>query len=144
MVFNQYTGNKEITLRLNAEVFLKDRDMDEQKRQSIQFDVNQLEIELKRIENEIEFKEGELKFVRSGTIGVGATGMGIGALILKQAKSIHPIGKAVAIGSFIAGAGKGYDYSDSALRSEEAKIFNLKQERDRLINIICDRKKKLD
>jgi hypothetical protein len=118
--------------------------MDKQTIQSIQFDIEQLVIELKRIENEIQFYEGQLKFVKNGAGAVGAGGGGIAGLIAKQAFKSTPIGRAVAFGAFLTGAERGYDIADAATKTDEIKIFRLKEERDRIIKIIEENKRKIN
>ncbi len=48
------------------------------------------------------------------------------------------------LGSAITGGNMGYSLSSEAFKSDEIKLFNLKKERDRLENMITQRKKELN
>jgi hypothetical protein len=118
--------------------------MDEQLKQSIGYDITQLEAELTRIENEIKFKEEQLDFVKKGTTAVGVTAATVGSVLTKQVLKSTFLGHAALIGSALVGAEKGYDYSQAAQNAEESNIIVLKQERDRIKKIIEDRKRQIN
>ncbi len=121
--------------------------MDEQKRQSIQFDIDQLEIQLKEIEYEIQYKEDELKFVSSkvrpaGIVGGAASGL-LGFLSLSPAgRSISAI-KNIAPVVGIKGADTGNSISETFLKNLQVEIALLKRDREHIIKQIKDRKDKL-
>jgi len=121
--------------------------MDDQLKQSIKFDIEQLEQELKKIENEIQYKEGELKFVSSKVKGVG-TGAGFvsGAL---TALSFLPAGKGFNIVKNIApvtgikGAEMGYEAAEKSLQILETDIALLMRDRNNILNRLKIAKRKL-
>lgn len=106
-----------------------------------------MDIELQRIENEIRYKEDELKFVSNKTkpMGVvaGALSYGLGALALLGTRNPSVATQAFSLGA-IKGGEQGYDIADTSLKTLEADIVVLKQERDRILRVIQDRKQKLN
>jgi len=119
--------------------------MDDQLKQSIQFDIEQLELELKKIENEIQYKEGELKFMSSKVKGVGA-GAGAMAFGLAGLTGLATRNPSLARQAFSLGALKGsefgYDKAEKALQSLETDIALLKRRRDNIFNRIKSAKDK--
>ena len=120
--------------------------MDAEKRQSIKFDIEQLEMQLKTIEREIEYKEDELKFISPKVKGMGAVSgglaYGLAALALLGTRNPKIAGQAFSLGA-LNGADNGYDLSEKALIELQAKIALLKQERNLIIRKIEDAKAKL-
>ena len=106
--------------------------MDDHKKQSIKFDIQELEKKLADVEKEIEFLKEQLKHVEKGTVGVGIFGMGMATFFAKQAFRKTPMGRAAALGAILTGAKSGYELADRALELERTKIIVLEQERDRL------------
>jgi hypothetical protein len=110
--------------------------MDEQKRQSIQFDIQQLEIQLKEIENEIQYKEDELDLVSSKLrgfgAGAGALSFSLGALSLLATRNPKIAKEAFTMGA-VKGGDTGYDISEKALQALETDIALLKRDREHIL-----------
>ena len=120
--------------------------MDEQIKQSIQFDIQHLEIELNKIENEIRRKEDELKFMSSKvkSVGVGAGALAFGLMGLTGLTTRNP---SLAKQAFSLGALKGgefgYDTAEKALQTLETDIALLNKDRDNILRRIKATKDKL-
>lgn len=121
--------------------------MDEQIRQSIKFDIEQLEQELEKIDNEIQYKEDELDFVSSKVkgVGTGAGALAFGLIGLAGLASRNPsLAKQASSLGALKGGEFGYDTSEKALQSLETDIALLKRERDNLLSRIKTAKDKLN
>ncbi|PCI00694.1 MAG: hypothetical protein COB76_02985 [Alphaproteobacteria bacterium] len=117
--------------------------MENQKIQSIEFDIQEIKKEVNKLNKDIEYKKDQNKFVDRNTkmVGVGAGALAWG--LAKQAVKLHPIGRigmAVAAGK---GLIKGYDWADAAMGGPKSEVLLLEQERDKLNSMLERRKTEL-
>lgn len=109
--------------------------MNTQMKQSLEFDLKNLNEELKKIESEIKEKREKLAFISGKVKAVGTAGGGIsGGLTKILMRGPMPI-KLGAL-AVVEGAEIGYDLADKAVRKMEVNIGLLENKRNNILKKI--------
>lgn len=118
--------------------------MDQQKSQSIEFDIQQLQMQLDDVNEQIKFKKEQNDFARRGSTAVGVGSGAVANFLFRNAISRTPLGLPIAISNLIAGAKTGETISDIANNANETEVLSLIQTRDNIKAKIKRRREELN